>query len=93
MRPGKLWKTLEPMKLYPNYRDDDHKFVKNLEIGTVFMVLSAKPDNNFGSLPQYYDLHAPWFVLIGKEPGFVDILGKRLLDVTPFPKDNEPPER
>jgi hypothetical protein len=87
MRPGKLWKTLEPMKLYPEFRDKNHDNVKDIEVGTIFMVLSVKPDESFGSLPQYYDLHRPWLVLIGKTPGFIDILGKRILDVTPFPKE------
>lgn len=81
------------MKFYPDYRDESHKAVKDVEVGTVFMIFSVKPNIRLGSLPQYYDLHAPWFVLVGEKSGYIDILEKSLLDVSPFPKDCEPLKR
>ncbi len=97
MRPGKLFQIERSSILfYPNERLPGRTPApKRLPFNTIFMVLSANPEQNSWFCP---GLETPWLVLVGDQIGFIDISGVRLLDVTPFPKnkslkENEPKTR
>jgi len=52
------------------------------------MVINLKPSSEDFRAINYYDLHNPWLILLGEKLYFVDTLGRKLLDVTPFVNEN-----
>lgn len=82
MRPGKLFKFKGAATAWPTTRERD-SVGRVVSPNTLFLVISTKPVN-LENVVNYYDLHAPWLVLIGEKPELIDILNRTVLDVTPF---------
>lgn len=79
MRPGKLFKLRDATHFY-KMEFDETPPIKLLP-GTVFMVISVKPEQR---LVNYHDIWSAWQVLVEDKIGLIEINQVTLEDITPF---------